>query len=613
MKKYLLLLMIPLMMLASCAEDTSAYLPQGKEDVDVDSTDKDEENPYEPGENELIPGLFSDTLQVTQNGEIVERRFKYFVPISIDPSKKISIIFEFHGNISFTGELIPDAIGDISKTHILNEIAGRHNCIIVYPAGSASEALEDGSRSLGWQGTDPSVGRNYSKDLPFVEAILKWFGTKTPLYSSSHVFSTGTSSGGIFSFNLAVYRSNIFAAVAPRAAQFKGVDVIPERAVPVRVFLGVDDRTVLHHSAITNLKNFANAIGGYYDGDMVYNENDTLEIPRYKKYLMRSWSGARADYQSISLIDEGHNVSIWDTADLIWEFFESHSMENASTNLFISTKISEVIADGGLPYSIEIKATDGAEITFEAPADWSPVFENMTLKLKAPVNYNTCQNRAGVIKISASLNGNTKTKEVAYKLNPSRTYFEVGDVYYGDKSEPMGVVFWVDPSNLSNAKIICMNMPVHQYGSSLKFGNYGLDLITPDPDDGYANTVKLMEEFENRGRDLKGEPNFSYVWCYELDGTIGWYLPAENELVALSKNVNIVNEKLAAVNGDPILTPEIATETEMTQYLSSTSVLSKEKEAFRPFDFTSMTVLNVIPKKLETTYYNVRAIMKIKK
>ncbi|MFR7879430.1 MAG: hypothetical protein ACLU4J_25250 [Butyricimonas paravirosa] len=55
------------------------------------------------------------------------------------------------------------------------------------------------------------------------------------------VYSTGQSSCAIFSFTLALHRSDVFAAITPRAGQSASVEPFPIRAAPVRYCRGEDD------------------------------------------------------------------------------------------------------------------------------------------------------------------------------------------------------------------------------------------------------------------------------------------------------------------------------------------------------------------------------------
>lgn len=158
MKKYRnLLLLIPFLVLFSCMEDESEYSSQEKENVQVDqvtvdTTDTDEELP----EGQLVPGLHLVKLKVLQGQDSVERQFKYYMPVSTDASKPISLLFEFHGSYEFeAGEEVPNPISGISETHVLNQKAIKENYIICYPAGWP-EFQQDSSGAVNWYVTSRS-------------------------------------------------------------------------------------------------------------------------------------------------------------------------------------------------------------------------------------------------------------------------------------------------------------------------------------------------------------------------------------------------------------------------------------------------------------------------
>ena len=254
------------LMAASCVEDDSAYEPQPKEDVVVDPTEgahngDDEEYP----DGVLVPGIHQVTLDVTlPNNTVEERRFKYFMPISIDETKPISLIFEFHGSYTFDeGVTPPNPIKDITQSHSLNQLAIQENCVVCFPAG-AVEMHEDTSGAVNWQ--------NSERNLPFVDAMLEWFRNQSPTIDTNRIYSTGQSSGAIFSFVLAYERSEVFAAITPRAGQMNidNQTTLPSRAVPVRVFAGIEDETVIHSAVLSNMTTWAERIGGYFASDMAF-------------------------------------------------------------------------------------------------------------------------------------------------------------------------------------------------------------------------------------------------------------------------------------------------------------------------------------------------------
>ena len=111
MKRVYILLSLIVFLFFSCSEDNTLYEPQEKENVAVDNTqneDKDEEE--ELPEGQLLPGMHTVKLNVTEpDGQVVERRFKYYMPIAAHGNP--SLIFEFHGSYEFVQSgAIPDPL-----------------------------------------------------------------------------------------------------------------------------------------------------------------------------------------------------------------------------------------------------------------------------------------------------------------------------------------------------------------------------------------------------------------------------------------------------------------------------------------------------------------------
>ena len=164
MKKYRnLLLLIPFLVLFSCMEDESEYSSQEKENVQVDqvtvdTTDTDEELP----EGQLVPGLHLVKLKVLQGQDSVERQFKYYMPVSTDASKPISLLFEFHGSYEFeAGEEVPNPISGISETHVLNQKAKKITLSVIRQAG----------RNFNRTAAVPSTGREKTTPEVFLSSM----------------------------------------------------------------------------------------------------------------------------------------------------------------------------------------------------------------------------------------------------------------------------------------------------------------------------------------------------------------------------------------------------------------------------------------------------------
>ena len=551
MKKYRnLLLLIPFLVLFSCMEDESEYSSQEKENVQVDqvtvdTTDTDEELP----EGQLVPGLHLVKLKVLQGQDSVERQFKYYMPVSTDASKPISLLFEFHGSYEFeAGEEVPKPISGISETHVLNQKAIKENYIICYPAGWP-EFQQDSSGAVNW------AGENYTRSLPFIDAMLKYFTQDNePQVDPNRIYSTGQSSGAILSFSLALHRPEQFAAITPRAGQSASTDPFPSRAVPVRVFAGEKDQTVVHSAVITNMTKWAEEIGGYFAADM---QMDSTVFEDYADVTIRYWHGGKADYEIYSLAGIDHNISVSSCADAMFEFQKNHTLDNAATPLFITTSIKEINAQCGETISFKISYTEGATLGMtNTPKGWDVQLQGNEVILKAPADYFGNIDRKGNITFTVTQGTQAPVScEVSYNLNSPKTYFEVGDIYYNENFDPIGVVVWVNQSNIREAKIISPQKP-GQYGSILYCGNgegLGLDFQTPDRKNGYQNTQDMLVR-NNTFAEPYTADNAAFVWAseYSVAGEKGWYLPAIEELAAANSNLTLINEALTSIGGQAL-------------------------------------------------------------
>ena len=328
MKRVYILLSLIVFLFFSCSEDNTLYEPQEKENVAVDNTqneDKDEEE--ELPEGQLLPGMHTVKLNVTEpDGQVVERRFKYYMPIAAHGNP--SLIFEFHGSYEFVQSgAIPDPLKDFTISNALVQLAIQENCIICVPVGLVPETERD-TAYINWTESE--------KHLPFFDAMVDYFKGCTPIIDENRIFSTGQSSGAIFSWVLAFERSDIVASIAPRAGQMNtdNQSNFPTRCVPVRVFAGEADKTVQHSAVISNTTNWAERIGGYFANSVAI---DTFSIPDYTKVTTRKWNGAKGDIEIYSLEGIGHGVSLSYCCPYMWEFWNSHTLDQTSSSVFVTT------------------------------------------------------------------------------------------------------------------------------------------------------------------------------------------------------------------------------------------------------------------------------------
>lgn len=582
MKKYWsLLILILFFSIMSCVDDTSAYLPQEKENVNVennfnvDTTNTDSVLP----EGELSPGLHLVKMNILQpnHPEPIEREFKYYMPVTINPAKPISLIFDFHGSYTFeSGEEPGNPMLNTTEANPLNQLATRNNCIICYPA-ALPIFNADSSGTVNWMDSE--------NHFAFVDALIKYFTVDNePRVDLNRIYSTGHSSGAIFSFVMAFERSNVFAAIAPRAGQMSITQetVMPERAVPVRVFAGETDQNVSHNAVLDNMTDWAERIGGYFISDM---KMDTATYAGYADVTIRYWHGGNADYEIYSLAGIGHSINLTECLDDLWEFLDTHPMNLSEENLFISTNYKKIDAHCGEPFEIKINYTEGATLELpDLPKGWTlkaeqrGKVENTGFTLIAPKDYYGAIEREGVLTFTVTKGEQTATCDIDYFLNAPKTYFEVGDIYYNDNFEAAGVVCWVNPDNIKEAKIISL---MNDKGRQI--GVFNGDFSTPDLDDGEVNTAKYIEENTNAGLGSTAA-NSAIIWASEYSylGIDGWYLPAINEIVAIHKNKAKINEALTAINGAVL---------PASYCLSSTVTIANGVKSFHEFNFSSGKVV----------------------
>ncbi|SMC58476.1 alpha/beta hydrolase family esterase [Pedobacter nyackensis] len=559
MKIYFSLIMLSLLIFSSCVKDKSSYLTQEKKEVKLDGYEVDGNQPAE-AEGVLMPGLHQIKLKLTTNGVESNRRFTYFMPVSINKSKPISLIFNFHGSYN-TGV---DPLQDVTMNHPLSQLAIKENCIVVFPAG------EDTGAAVNWQNSD--------YHLPFVDAMVDYFKTHTPVADLNRIYTCGHSSGAIFSFVLASYRSEVFAAAVPVSGQMKlSASDVPSRAVPIRAFNGVTDATVLYSAASDNIKAWANAIGGYFTSDAV--NSDTLKIDNYKRYLTSKWGGGKTDIEFYSILEEGHGISWFYIMPLMWEFMNAHPKNKVSSGLYISSQLKRFDAQEGQTFSSEIRYTEGATVSvLSAPSDWTVNYSNKILTVKAPNDFfgSSTINRKGNIKLKVERNGTSAEIILPYSLTAPKTYYEIGDVVYDAAYNPAGIVFWVNPANIKEAKIIALEHVTR------KFGPVGSSFFTPDYNDGYGNTLALVARNKTLNLGLTAATSaFMYASEYKASPgtTAGWYLPAVDELKLVDANLAIVNAALAKYGAVIQITNSAS-----SYHLSST-VLNQSGKKFYTYDY----------------------------
>ncbi len=135
----------------------------------------------------------------------VEREFLFHAPLSAK-GKPAPVVFAFHGH------------GGTMKNAARSFAIHQHwpEAIVVYMQGlpTPGRLTDPEGKKTGWQSRPDDQG---DRDLKFFDAVLAQLKTDYRV-DEKHIYSTGHSNGGGFTYLLWATRSEVFAAVAPSSA-----------------------------------------------------------------------------------------------------------------------------------------------------------------------------------------------------------------------------------------------------------------------------------------------------------------------------------------------------------------------------------------------------------
>jgi poly(3-hydroxybutyrate) depolymerase len=505
--------------IVSCTDDDSDdFAAQVKEMVEIEGIEDEEGNGDGTG-LDLSPGIHKDTITV-ENVENTERIFKYYFPKSLDLSKPISLLFKFHGSTD------SNPIDGVSESHYLNKLANKENIIVVFPLG----LIQPGTTTYNWTAEE---------NVLFFDAMVEYFKSNKPAIDPNRIYSCGQSSGAIFSYVLAMERSEVVAAIAPVSGQYKIMDddfVKPARVVPIRAFNGTNDGIVNYGAAKENISIWAEKVGGYWQeptgGSTDLIDDYTIDV--------QYWSKGSNDIQFYGVRGEGHGVNWVKVLPSMWEFLESHTLDgNGSSYMALSEE--PVKARFGATRAVKYKVSENTTYLVKSiPTGWAVNIETDSIKFTAPAE------DAGDVKgdvIITLTNADGDYDKVIDVEAMETDGYQIGDyVVSADRyRDPWGIVYWVDEYDRYKAKIVsCKGSDTgipwcdHDTGEEI-----GATSVT----DGQANSDIIRAVYGSLGKSgCAAEYVFQYQW------RAGFYLPSINDLAEVLKPevVEKVNETLDA-------------------------------------------------------------------
>jgi polyhydroxybutyrate depolymerase len=288
-------------------------------------------------------GCADEKKTITVDG--VEREYYVHVPESYDGSEAVPLVLTLHGGGGKAEKM--------DKLTGFNDVADREGFIVVYPQGD-NKRWNDGREIRSLLPVEPP------DDVRFLGDLVKRLTVDYKI-DEERIYSTGISNGAFMSYRLAAENPNVFAAVAGVAAQISKAlrdKYPPEGPVAVMMILGTEDPLVpyeggevkvfgikrgeaLSAAESVTLWTETNGCSGtpettYYadidgdDGSVVRRDEYFSDVGDDVVLLTvegggHTWPGGW-QYMAVKVIGET-NRDI-DASDVIWEFFEGHTLED---------------------------------------------------------------------------------------------------------------------------------------------------------------------------------------------------------------------------------------------------------------------------------------------
>lgn len=265
------------------------------------------------------PGEAASPLEPTDSPRrhtLGDRSFELFVPAGLDTSKPVPLVLNFHG-------ATPTFI-DASESHALiaemNAAATRDGYVVAYP-----QALVFGDTQR-WQYASES------SDVDFVDALLAELSAKLCV-DPDRIYSTGFSSGAVFSYILACVRSEVFAAIAPVAGNLEFEGCEPPEPVAIIAFHGTEDQRNSYEAAVSTIDVFASLGGCSAETETVYQKGDATCVARVGCAPGRAvrlctidggghtWPGSAQSEAILTAFGEGKTSQDIDANQEMWSFF----------------------------------------------------------------------------------------------------------------------------------------------------------------------------------------------------------------------------------------------------------------------------------------------------
>jgi len=254
------------------------------------------------------------------NGE--ERAYKTYIPENL--TNDASLVFYFHGgrrldNRGGKGETTAEKLERESrvllfanKDHHLSKLAKDDNTIVVFPLGTLDDT------EFNWRDKD--------KEIPYFDKLVEYFKATYPQINSKKIYTTGHSSGAIFSTVLAGKRPDVIAAAAASSGRvnlykndvLKYPFINDGKSIPLIALHGENDNKTNGMEETLDNWHFYENKGAKDDFT-----KENLDIGTYS-VVKKTYKNGLSDLELYIIKGAGHAVSWQIMGQTIWDFLKSH-------------------------------------------------------------------------------------------------------------------------------------------------------------------------------------------------------------------------------------------------------------------------------------------------
>ena len=291
----------------------------------------------------FLSGCIQKRQVITHDG--LQRSYILHLPSSYNPNDSYPLVLVFHGG--------GGNAENIQETTNFSQKADDENFIVVYPDGTGKLKR----RLLTWNcGFCCGYAlENNIDDIGFIRELIEHLQEKYQI-NPNMIYATGLSNGGIMSYYLGAELSDIFAAIAPVAAQIGGQATlqeklwrIPEPNYPVSViaFNGMNDSRVPYDGG-QSIDNDTAVYSWMSTNESIQfwvNQNQCHSIPQRNisssgNIIIDTYSSGKnnTEVQLVTIVNGTHcwpgGQKGWkngaeptkeiSATDIIWDFFENH-------------------------------------------------------------------------------------------------------------------------------------------------------------------------------------------------------------------------------------------------------------------------------------------------